>query len=146
MANTEAKLQKSLTSIRRKGISVSADELINTSYLQPETLPLVIQPNLAQLSFTNWAKNNRDLIETQLLKHGGILFRGFQVNDVSEFEQFIKAISEELLEYSYRSTPRSRVSGNIYTSTEYPADQFIPLHNEMSYSRTWSMKIAFFLY
>lgn len=143
MANTEAKLQKSLTSIRRKAISVSAEELINTSYLQPETLPLVIQPNLAQLNFTNWAKNNRALIENQLLKHGSILFRGFQVNGVSEFEQFIKAISDELLEYSYRSTPRSRVSGNIYTSTEYPANQFIPLHNEMSYSRTWSMKIAF---
>lgn len=144
MANTEAKPQKSLTSIRRKAISVSAEKLINTSYLQPETLPLVIQPNLAQLNFTNWAKNNRALIENQLLKYGGILFRGFQVNDVSEFEQFIKAISEDLLEYSYRSTPRSRVSGNIYTSTEYPANQFIPLHNEMSYSRTWSMKIAFF--
>lgn len=144
MANTEAKPQKSLTSMRRKAISVSAEELINTSYLQPETPPLVIQPNLAQLNFTNWAKNNRALIETQLLKHGGILFRGFQINEVSEFEQFIKAISEDLLEYSYRSTPRSRVSGNIYTSTEYPANQFIPLHNEMSYSRNWSMKIAFF--
>lgn len=144
MANAEAKPQKSLTSIRRQAISVSVEELINTSYLQPETLPLVIQPNLAQLNFTNWAKNNRALIETQLLKYGGILFRGFQVNDVSEFEQFIKAISDDLLEYSYRSTPRSRVSGNIYTSTEYPANQFIPLHNEMSYSRTWSIKIAFF--
>jgi len=54
------------------------------------------------------------------------------VNGAAEFEQFIQAISGELIEYSYRSTPRSQVSGNIYTSTEYPADQSIPLHNEMA--------------
>ena len=46
--------------------------------------------------------------------------------------------------YTYRSTPRSHVSGHIYTSTEYPADQSIPLHNEMAYSRRWPMKIWFF--
>jgi alpha-ketoglutarate-dependent taurine dioxygenase len=36
------------------------------------------------------------------------------------------------------------VSGKIYTSTEYPAAQSIPLHNEMSYSLNWPMKIGFF--
>jgi len=39
------------------------------------------------------------------------------LNGAAEFEQFIQAISGELIEYSYRSTPRSQVSGNIYTST-----------------------------
>ncbi|HEY0096727.1 MAG TPA: TauD/TfdA family dioxygenase, partial [Archangium sp.] len=31
----------------------------------------------------------------------------------------------------------------IYTSTEYPADQQIPFHTEMSYTSTWPMKIGF---
>ena len=66
------------------------------------------------------------------------------MNGTSEFEQFIQGISGELLDYPYRSTPRSQVMGNIYTSTEYPADQFIPLHNEMAYSSSWPMKIWFF--
>lgn len=146
MTNARAKKPKAnLGSISRKAVNISPEGLIETSYLQPETLlPLVIQPTVDELSLSGWAKNNRSLIETQLLKHGGILFRGFKVDNVTEFEQFIKAISGELLEYSYRSTPRSHVSGNIYTSTEYPAAQSIPLHNEMSYSRNWPMKIAFF--
>jgi alpha-ketoglutarate-dependent taurine dioxygenase len=48
-----------------------------------------------------------------------------------------------LVDYKYRSTPRTRVSGKIYTSTSYPAHQTIPLHNEMSYSRQWPMIIGF---
>jgi alpha-ketoglutarate-dependent taurine dioxygenase len=32
----------------------------------------------------------------------------------------------------------------VYTSTEYPAHQSIPLHNEQAYSRDWPMKIWFY--
>jgi len=60
------------------------------------------------------------------------------------FEQFIEAVSGPLLDYSYRSTPRHIVSGRIYSSTEYPADQSIPLHNENSYTRNWPMKVSLF--
>ncbi|MEH0589603.1 TauD/TfdA family dioxygenase [Streptomyces sp. B21-106] len=40
-------------------------------------------------------------------------------------------------DYDNRSTPRRRVDGNVFTSTEYPADQTIPQHNEMSYTDSW---------
>lgn len=134
-----------LKAIRRKSISVSQQELIKTELFQPEQLlPLVIQPAVEGINLTTWATTNHEWIDIQLLKHGGLLFRNFNVNGATEFEQFIQAVSGELIEYSYRSTPRSQVSGNIYTSTEYPADQSIPLHNEMAYSLSWPMKICFF--
>src|SRR3712207_3290248 len=87
---------------------------------------------------------NREMIERLLLTHGGILFRNFDITTVDAFEQFIGVLSPALLDYTYRSTPRSQVSGKIYTSTEYPADQSIPMHNEMAYTRSWPMKIGFF--
>src|SRR5215217_4210033 len=62
---------------------------------------------------------------------------------IGDFEELLTRISGELVDYSYRSTPRTRVSGKIYTSTSYPAHQTIPLHNEMSYSRQWPMIIGF---
>ncbi|MEG4958750.1 TauD/TfdA family dioxygenase, partial [Microcoleus sp. K4-C2] len=147
MTNTETKNLNSqkLGSVRRKSVSLSSEELVKTAYLQPENLlPLVVQPTVEKLNLAGWAQNNRSSIETQLWKHGGILFRGFEVGGVNGFEQFIQTLAGDLLEYSFRSTPRSLVSGNIYTSTEYPAEQFIPLHNEMAYSRNWPLKIAFF--
>jgi len=132
-------------SVRRKTISVSESNLIKIELIQSKSLlPLVVQPTGERLNLITWAASNRDWIETHLLKHGGILFRNFKINGTTEFEKFIQTISGELLDYSYRSTPRSQVSGKIYTSTEYPASQSIPLHNEMAYSLNWPMKIWFF--
>lgn len=130
---------------RRKAVSLTPEKLIETEYFQPNLpLPLILKPTIEGLNLAAWAENNRQFIQSQLLQHKGILFRSFQVDGVAGFEQFIKAIAGELIEYSFRSTPRSQVSGNIYTSTEYPPEQFIPLHNEMAYSRNWPLKIAFY--
>lgn len=136
---------KKLGALSRKAVSLSPQSLFCTGYLEPgRHQPLVFQPAVKELDTVIWASQNRQLIETELARHGAILFRHFDLRTVDKFEQFIKAISGELLEYSYASTPRSQISGNIYTSTEYPAEQSIPLHNEMSYSRRWPMKIWFF--
>ena len=131
--------------VRRKAIQLSPEGLINERLLHAErSLPLSIVPALEGLSLPQWATTNRDFIRQRLQRHGGILFRGFDVNSVNEFELFLQSLTGDLLDYSYRSTPRSQVSGRIYTSTEYPAHQTIPLHNEMSYTRNWPMTIGFF--
>jgi len=136
---------KKLGASKRQVVSISQEDLVKTEYLEPDKLlPIIVQPSIKGLNLATWAENNRLFIETNLLKHGGILFRNFPINGVSDFESFIKAVAGNLLEYSYRSTPRSHVSGNIYTSTEYPAEQSIPLHNEMAYSHHWPMKISFY--
>ncbi len=138
----ESKLKK-LMSVAPKPVSIVQEKLVKTDYLSPGQIsPLVVQPE-ESINLVTWARSNREFIETELLKHGALLFRGFKLGSDTEFEQFIAAISGELLEYSYRSTPRTQVSGRIYSSTEYPHDQSIPLHNEMSYSSSWPMKIWF---
>ena len=130
--------------IKRKAIHVS-DALIQERLLDSERgLPLLIEPAVHGVSLPEWTMNNRDFIKQRLHRHGGILFRGFNLSSVDEFELLLRAVAGELLEYSYRSTPRTQVSGRIYTSTEYPAHQTIPLHNEMSYTRQWPMILGFF--
>jgi alpha-ketoglutarate-dependent taurine dioxygenase len=107
-------------------------------------LPLVIEPDPERVDIAAWAARNRDFIEAQLLHHGAILFRGFEITTPGAFEQLCRAISTELLEYNERSSPRTQVSPNVYTSTDYPANQSIFLHNENSYQRTFPQKIFFF--
>jgi alpha-ketoglutarate-dependent taurine dioxygenase len=142
--NSQVKDVKKFGSLRRKPISLSQEKLVETGFLQAgAAIPLAIQPAVEGLNLVAWASSHRQLIEKHLSQHGAVLFRGFHVNSVADFERLIMAVSGELLEYTYRSTPRSQVSGRIYTSTEYPADQSIPLHNEMAYSRAWPMKISF---
>ena len=134
-----------LRSIRRKALDLSSESLVKSSPLyENELLPLVVEPSLESVNLVAWATLNREWIEEQLLKHGGILFRGFEVKGVEGFEQFARAISPQLLDYKERAAPRIEVGKNIYTSTEYPADQHIPLHHEMSYSHNWPTKIWFY--
>jgi alpha-ketoglutarate-dependent taurine dioxygenase len=132
-------------SIKRKAIVVCEQQLIKAEFLSSKKqLPLVIQSAVEGLDLTSWAANNRSWIQDWLLKCGGLLFRDFEVKKNFNFEFFIQSICSELIEYSYRSTPRTLVEGKIYTSTEYPAEQSIPLHNEMAYSLNFPMKICFF--
>lgn len=118
---------------------------ITLSYLRPGSpLPLVVRPALAGIDLVDWAAANTGFIESYLLRNGAILFRDFGLTVVEEFERLIETVCGPLLDYSYRSTPRHVISGRIYSSTEYPAHQSIPLHNENSYTRNWPMKLSFF--
>ncbi|MBD2523669.1 MULTISPECIES: TauD/TfdA family dioxygenase [unclassified Nostoc] len=130
---------------KRQGVNVSPAELIKAVPLVAgNSLPLLIQPTVDAVNLVAWAASNRELITNHLFKHGGILFRNFQVKNYLEFEQFIKSVTGELLEYRDRSSPRSPIQGNIYTSTDYPANSSIFLHSELSYAKTWPLKIFFF--
>jgi alpha-ketoglutarate-dependent taurine dioxygenase len=125
-------------------VRISPADLVQTDCLRTDSLlPLLIQPKVSGLDLAAWAKGNARLIEQQLLKHGGLLLRGFEAFSISDFEQFMRALCPQLLEYRERSTPRTELGGGIYTSTEYPAHQQIALHNEFSYAYTWPMKIGF---
>jgi alpha-ketoglutarate-dependent taurine dioxygenase len=126
----------SIGPVRRKAVQV-----LPKSANKP---PLVIMPGETGMKPTVWVERNRELLDAMLLQHGAVLFRNFHFQGAAGFEKFIRAVSGDLMTYSYQSTPRRLVDGKIYTSTEYPANQTIPLHNEMSYARTWPMKIGFY--
>ncbi|HEX5661097.1 MAG TPA: TauD/TfdA family dioxygenase [Polyangiales bacterium] len=85
----------------------------------------------------------RKLVAAELTRVGAILLRGFAMPSLSAFEGLVSALTPNLLDYEFGSTPRSQLDGRIYTSTEYPAHQWIPLHNEQSYTREWPRKIWF---
>ena len=129
---------------KRKPIALSQHQLVREDFFSDAASLRLLKPAVEGVKLVDWVVSNREHLEQELFRYGAILFRGFNVNAVDEFEQFMKSFAGELLDYSYRSTPRTQVSGRIYTSTEYPAHQTIPLHNEMSYTRQWPMILGFF--
>jgi non-ribosomal peptide synthetase component F/alpha-ketoglutarate-dependent taurine dioxygenase/acyl carrier protein len=141
--SAKSKFQK-FKSIKPKAVNLPQGELVKTGYLEVgETLPLVIQPNLTEFDVANWAKNNRSFIETELYKHGGILFRGFDLKSVADFENFAQAICPQLFG-EYGDLPREGVSRKVYGSTPYPSDRAILFHNESSHLNRYPLKIWFF--
>jgi alpha-ketoglutarate-dependent taurine dioxygenase len=106
-------------------------------------LPVLITPSAAGESLQDALSRLQGQIESHLLDVGGVLLRGFGVPSVQHFRDFAAAFGHPLLSYEFGSTPRTAVGGGVYTSTEYPAHQSIPLHNEQAYAREWPMKIWF---
>lgn len=134
-----------LVTRERKAISVSETELVKTEFFSDtRLLPIVVAPIVKGINLATWARNSADFIETNLSKYGAILFRNFDVSSPEEFEQFIRSVSGDLVEYQERSSPRSQVSGRVYTSTDYPANHSIFVHNENSYQHAWPLRIFFF--
>jgi alpha-ketoglutarate-dependent taurine dioxygenase len=147
MQSREAKKleMKSFRSIKPRPVSLTRDSLIRSEFLSPqETLPLILQPQVSDMDLLNWVKDNREFLASNLLRYGGILFRGFDIDDAPTFEQLARAFSPTLMDYLDQHTPRTKVTDSIYTSTEYPSDHYIPFHSENSKNNIWPMKIWFF--
>lgn len=131
--------------VRRRPVRLTQEELVASSLLDTgEEIPLVLKPNREDLNLAAWASDNREIIQTELVKYGALLFRGFSVKSSEGFWEVVKAVSGDPLAYGERSSPRSHVGGNIYTSTDYPPEQPIFPHNEQSYNLTFPLKITFF--
>ncbi|MBD3561559.1 TauD/TfdA family dioxygenase, partial [Planktothrix sp. FACHB-1355] len=135
---------KKFKKVAPKAVSFLEEKLVKTEYLSAgETLPLVIKPNVDDLDAIDWVKNNREFLESKLLDRGAILFRDFQLDSVSDFEQFAGTICPELFG-EYGDLPRAGVGGKVYGSTPYPSDKAILFHSESSHLHCWPMKIWFF--
>ena len=104
-----------------------------------QELPLIFEGAGDGGTAAEFAASERPRLRAQLADKGALLLRGFacQGQWVDEFERVIRAFSGESLAYSERSSPRSSIKGNIYTSTDYPPDEEIFLHNENSYQSSW---------
>lgn len=113
------------------------------SPLKDRSLPVVVSPQTPM--GLDMAEAALRALSERLLPHaGGLLLRGFTPPGVEGFRRFAASFGHPLLNYEFGSTPRSQVSAGVYTSTEYPAHQSIPLHNEQAYTRQWPMKIWFY--
>ncbi|WP_437589099.1 amino acid adenylation domain-containing protein [Sorangium sp. So ce1000] len=141
-ARDEGRL-RSLKRITPRKVDVGPSALVATSTLGGGPLPLVVKPAVDDVDLAAWAREERAFVEAQLLRHGAVLFRGFPIRSVPEFEQVAKAICGELFG-EYGDLPREKAGQNIYGSTPYPADKAILFHNESSHLPRWPLKQWFF--
>jgi hypothetical protein len=133
-----------LRTVKTKTADPSQAELVAPRSLQPgEPLPLLLQSTGTNVDLIAWAENNLEFIETELLKHGALLFRGFGVRSLTEFENFALTVCPRLFA-DYPDLPRPNVNSKIYEATPYPSEQTILFHNESSHMPHWPMKQWFF--
>lgn len=136
---------ESFLKIKKNGVAKAPPSLVSTAVMNTvQGFPVVIKPEMDGVLLTEWLKDNETAITEYLRKAGAVLLRGFNVNTIEAFEKVSAVLGEEQMKYMDQSSPRSLVAEKIYTSTDYPADQEINMHNELSYSQDWPMRILFY--
>jgi len=85
-----------------------------------------------------------DFLRSRLLEHGALLLRGFSVRGAPELGRLVRLFSgREPLDYVGGASPRVRLGGGVYTSTEYPSGIALTPHNELSYTCRWPAHLFF---
>lgn len=136
--------KKELPTAKAKLSSAVLDAPIKMAPLNQDTLlPLVVTPALEGVDLIGWATANRDTIQAQVLKHGAVLFRGFEnMNSVAAFERFALTLCSELFKENSEHTPVS-TSSNVQTPVFYSPAKKLLWHNENSFNHEWPLKIMF---
>ncbi|GAA4231022.1 TauD/TfdA family dioxygenase [Actinomadura meridiana] len=78
-----------------------------------------------------------------LVEHKALVFRGFGVTP-DTIDAALERLVPDRLPYVHGNSPRTRVRGNLYTSTEYPQQYTISMHNELSFAHRWPARLAFY--
>lgn len=113
-----------------------------TEMSPPGTFPTVVSSADPATRLLDWMHASRPRVQRLLTEAGAVLLRGFVVDPV-DFENVCVMVSGALMDYEYRSNRREQLSGKLFNSTEYPASEAIPFHNEMSYFSRWPKHIWF---
>ncbi|MEV7548251.1 TauD/TfdA family dioxygenase [Amycolatopsis sp. NPDC089917] len=116
----------------------------NDSSGQERALPFVVTPGQGEAKDTASLPDRRTAIRDRLLEHGAVLLRGFDIDDVDGFDTAVRTLAGPPLTYQERSSPRSTIKGQVYTSTDYPEAEEIFLHNENSYQAAWPLSLFFY--
>ncbi|MEW6144882.1 MAG: TauD/TfdA family dioxygenase [Thermodesulfobacteriota bacterium] len=126
-------------------VKLNNDIEIKTGFFDEEKkLPLVITTKHQGSPLRDIFKSMENEIEANLLKYGGILFRGFRVDGTEDFENIVKNSYGDPIDYNDRATHRTQVQGKVYTATNYPPELEIVLHNESSFAAKFPMRIFFY--
>src|SRR5262245_31211158 len=123
------------------------EEAFDLSQFGQDTLPLVVQPKRATTreAFFDALAAYAPALKRRLLEHGGVLFRGFPLDGAADFRAAIDVRQTgSSVNYIGGDSPRTKVTGAVYTSTEAPPAVKIPLHNELSFVRHYPKHIFFY--
>jgi hypothetical protein len=106
-----------------------------------KTLPLILENN-GELAVEKIIEGNKERLDSQLRKYGAIVFKGFGVDETSQFIKVAEKLCENLYT-QYGDLPSISESKKVYGATPYPPEKIIYFHNEASHTPTFPSKQLF---
>ncbi|WP_422343139.1 TauD/TfdA family dioxygenase [Parasphingorhabdus sp.] len=97
-------------------------------------------------SLANYLASQRDDVDAQLAQSGAILFRGFVVPAVDDFDAAVESYGAENFPYeeSLSNAVRINLTPRVFTANEAPPETSIFLHHEMAQTPIYPSKLFFY--
>ncbi|MEU6556254.1 amino acid adenylation domain-containing protein [Streptomyces sp. NPDC046915] len=94
------------------------------------------------VDLTAWARERRADVETDLLAHGAVLFRDFEVAEPAPFERFATVFVDDLIADNGEH-PRAALGTGVYTPVFFAPHEKLLWHNENTFNATGPGRIFF---
>ena len=149
-ARMKAKLKGKMKGKMKAKMKTKREQLMvdHRPLFADQPLPLLVEPEGGREShpaaLLGWFESHQEWLDDQLCRCGAVLLRGFGVRHDLAFEPICRALSRELKRYVEGNSPRRHTSDYVYTSTEYPAEFDISMHNELSYAHSPPRRLFFY--
>ncbi len=97
-------------------------------------------------NLADYLANGRDDVDEQLMKSGAVLFRGFHVPAVEDFDVAVESYGAENFPYeeSLSNAVRINLTPRVFTANEAPPETSIFLHHEMAQTPIYPSKLFFY--
>src|SRR5438128_11252425 len=94
------------------------------------------KPPMLQVDTTDdaprWAAEHRDALRAAVVEHGSLLVRGLRLRDVAETEAVFRRLGSLMTEKEAFAA-RRRYSDGLYSSSKWPPNQPMCMHQQRSY-------------
>ncbi|MFF8500068.1 TauD/TfdA family dioxygenase [Streptomyces anulatus] len=82
-----------------------------------------------------WAAGNRDAVRAAVAEHGALLVRGLDLRDAQSVGRVSRELVDHVMTEREGFATREVWADGVYSSSEWPADQPMCMHHELSYAR-----------
>lgn len=104
---------------------------------------LLAPDGLSLAAGCEWLSAMKTGLRGALDAEGAVLIRGIPVRDEAGFGRIRDVVIRQRAQYKEQATPRTSFGDDIYSSTDFPADERIMLHNENSYTLSFPGLLLF---
>jgi alpha-ketoglutarate-dependent taurine dioxygenase len=108
------------------------------------SLPLIVEAPEPGTALAPWLRQHHDAVMAARRLHGALMLRGFAVGEAVDFEAAARVIAPDLKDQYLGTSPRTRLTPCVFTSTELPPHYPIPQHAEMSFYHERAPHSVFF--
>ncbi len=100
--------------------------------LTPGGVPLLRAPTAAD--HASWLTENRDRLLGSVAQEGALMLRGLGLRSVPELETVMRLLDVQPMVERESFSPRTVHAPGVYAATDWPPNQQMCMHHEMSYA------------